>query len=508
MTTTRVCYTVHIMDPLYVAISLFRRRKFAECAQTCTDILDKDPSNQAAWCLKMQALTKEVYVDDLDVDEEGLAESLLDDQAVARVARPGTSLRTPAQNISHALRPVTRSGRPVTGVVRPDTQGGGGPGLERAIRTARSAATARPATSASARKTRLSTAVALGQPGGQFINLARLNVSKYAGRPAIAKPLFQYLYYHENDTRLALDLAAQATQACDYKDWWWKLQLGKCYFRLGMLRDAERQFRSAQTQQAMMDTFLWLGKVYIRLDQPLAALEAYRQGLDLFPGDATLLTCIGRIYEGLHDINLSVKCYKDVLTRDAINVEAIACIATNHFYSDQPEVALRYYRRLLQMGVYTAELYNNLALCCFYAQQFDVALTCFERALAIANDDTLPHVWYNLGHIGLGAGDRRLATQCFRLALVYDNNHAESYNNLGVIELSRRNHDQGKAYFKAAAELASHLYEPAYNYAMLMEEEGNYEECFRYVQKSIQAFPQHADSKTLLSRMKKLFSAP
>ena len=36
--------------------------------------------------------------------------------------------------------------------------------------------------------------------------------------------------------------------------------------------------------------------------------------------------------------------YKEVLKADATNVEAIACIATNHFYSDQPEIALRFYR--------------------------------------------------------------------------------------------------------------------------------------------------------------------
>ena len=29
----------------------------------------------------------------------------------------------------------------------------------------------------------------------------------------------------------ALELAANATEACQYKDWWWKVQLGKCYYR-------------------------------------------------------------------------------------------------------------------------------------------------------------------------------------------------------------------------------------------------------------------------------------
>ena len=46
-----------------------------------------------------------------------------------------------------------------------------------------------------------------------------------------------------------------------YEDWWWKVALGKCYYRLGMLRDAEKQFKSAVQQQPMVATFLMLAKV-------------------------------------------------------------------------------------------------------------------------------------------------------------------------------------------------------------------------------------------------------
>lgn len=36
-------------------------------------------------------------------------------------------------------------------------------------------------------------------------------------------------------------------------------------------------------------------------------------------------------------------------------------------------------------------------------------------------------------------GDKALAIRSFRLALVYDSGHAESYNNLGVLELTNGN---------------------------------------------------------------------
>ncbi|GFS23176.1 tetratricopeptide repeat protein 8 [Elysia marginata] len=207
-----------------------------------------------------------------------------------------------------------------------------------------------------------------------------------------------------------------------------------------MYRDAERQLRSALKTDETIEAYLHLAKVYCRLDQPLAAVQVYTQALSQFPGETTLLTGIARINEGTDKMDEAVKFYKEVLNSDSMHVEAIACIATNHFYSDQPEIALKFYRRLLQMGVYNAELFNNLGLCCFYAQQYDMTLTCFERALSLAEDDIVQgDIWFNLGHIGLGICDMKLAFQCFRLALSHNNDHAEAYNNLGVLEL-RRNH--------------------------------------------------------------------
>ena len=67
------------------------------------------------------------------------------------------------------------------------------------------------------------------------------------------------------------------------------------------------------------------------------------------------------------------------LQLDSSNIESIACLASNHFYNDHPEIALRLYRRLLQMGVNNTELWNNLGLCCFYCSQYDMTLSCFER---------------------------------------------------------------------------------------------------------------------------------
>lgn len=82
------------MDPFYEALSLFKRKNFEKCADVCTDILEKQPLDQAAWCLKMRALTQRVHIDDLEDDDGVGEEDFLDEHAMAAAPRPGTSMKT------------------------------------------------------------------------------------------------------------------------------------------------------------------------------------------------------------------------------------------------------------------------------------------------------------------------------------------------------------------------------------------------------------------------------
>ncbi|XP_068802864.1 tetratricopeptide repeat protein 8 isoform X2 [Struthio camelus] len=450
-------------EPLFQAWSYFRRRKFAQCSALCSQLLERAPGEQepdseytvfqAAWSLKARALTEMVYVDEIDVDQEGIAEMMLDENAIAQVARPGTSLKLPGTSQgggpSPAVRPVTQSGRPITGFVRPSTQSGRPGTMEQAIKTPRTAHTARPITSASGRYVRLGTASMLTNPDGPFINTSRLNLAKYAQKPKLAKALFEYIFHHENDVK----------------------------------------------------------NVYLRLDQPVTALNLFKQGLDRFPGEVALLCGIARIYEEMNNISSAAEYYKEVLKQDNTHVEAIACIGSNHFYSDQPEIALRFYRRLLQMGVYNCQLFNNLGLCCFYAQQYDMTLTSFERALSLAeNEEETADVWYNLGHVAVGIGDLNLAYQCFMLTIVNNNDHAEAYNNLAVLEMRKGHVEQARALLQTASSLAPHMYEPHFNFATLSEKVGDLQRSYVAAQKSEEAFPGHVDTQQLLKQLKEHFA--
>jgi len=95
--------------------------------------------------------------------------------------------------------------------------------------------------------------------------------------------------------------------------------------------------------------YLHLSKVYLKIDQPKQAIDTYTRGLEKHPQAIELMIGIARVYEGLNDLEKSAKAYKQVLALDSSNVEGMASLASNYFYTDQPEVALRYYRRLLQV---------------------------------------------------------------------------------------------------------------------------------------------------------------
>ena len=82
----------------------------------------------------------------------------------------------------------------------------------------------------------------------------KLNLKSIAQKPVISKCICNYLLYVEPNYRKCLELASEATVLYEYKDWWWKERLGKCYFMLGDYKEAEKQFISSLKEQEMVKT--------------------------------------------------------------------------------------------------------------------------------------------------------------------------------------------------------------------------------------------------------------
>ena len=150
--------------------------------------------HQAIWFLKCRSLTKKIQIDDLEIDEEGIADLVMDENNTATAARPGTSLNKPTSvnkgAMSQLIRPISSSGRPVTGYARPGTYrpvSGNGGEISNMIKT-RQATANRPITSGG-RLLRLGTASLMQQEGGQFINAEKLNAKSACKSKSIARVL-------------------------------------------------------------------------------------------------------------------------------------------------------------------------------------------------------------------------------------------------------------------------------------------------------------------------------
>jgi tetratricopeptide repeat protein 8 len=87
-----------------------------------------------------------------------------------------------------------------------------------------------------------------------------------------------------------------------------------------------------------------------------------------------------------------------------------------------------------------------------------------------------------------------------------DSNHAESFNNLGILELRKGNVDQARSNFQTALKLAPHMFEPFFNGALVAFKLGDCQESFDMAMKALEAFPDHTDSKELIRQLKKHFT--
>lgn len=167
----------------------------------------------------------------------------------------------------------------MTGFARPSSSrpATGSTDIRTALQSSRRSGTAaRPMTNLG-REVRLGTASLSSSATGSLVDVEKLNLKKYASKTGLAMALTDYLLYVEHNTRKALQLCAEATKDHDFKNWWWKARLGKCYFKLGLLRDAEQQFRSSLKIQPIVNTYLELVNVYTRLDLPNTALDLLKE---------------------------------------------------------------------------------------------------------------------------------------------------------------------------------------------------------------------------------------
>lgn len=473
----------NVQHQVWLAQNKLRKNQLDECIEIASNVLSLQPGHKAAWFLKIRALTLKDYIPDTDLEEESLADLLLKTDDDVNNKRPGTNGSS-----------LPGNGRLMTGFVRPatsvNTRG------EDCLRGRRTATASRGITRNGRRP---ATQALLSQSGAEMIP-SSFNLSKLVKRPALAKAVAEYLLMILSDTRRALSLAAECTKAANYQDWFWKIILGRCYYQLGMFRDAEKQWKSGVRQQNMIETYLYLSKLYIRLHQPSSAIDNCTLGMEVFGHDIQCWLVIARIHQSLFDNEAAMMAYRKVLDLDPSSIEAIASLGAFNFYEKFPEKSLLYYQRLLLTGVQNSAIWNNVGISCFYAGQLDIALKCMQKGLTFAENEEEADLWYNIGNVCVHLADIKTGIMAYKIAVSINNNHFQAHNNLGVLQKYTQKFTAADSSFETAQK-APHLLQPGYNRAISHFASCEYFKALGEIKETRNRFPDNIQVESLVNQL-------
>ncbi|KAJ3356074.1 Tetratricopeptide repeat protein 8 [Entophlyctis luteolus] len=220
--------------PLASALMLYVNQKYEACVTKCTDILLEDPQNEAAWLLKTRSLTKlSDPLRQVSIEDDSSFDPSLNS------ARLPVSFRSETSLVGGLIRPL--SARPSTSNGRPATAYMLQKYSSRGIHSSQKF---HPVTSSR-------------EPDQhKFIEINSMNLRKISTRPEMATALFEYTFHVLKNIPKALELAAIAAQTSDGREWWWRLQVGKCKMHLKDYREAERVLKSSLQIQVAKTTEL------------------------------------------------------------------------------------------------------------------------------------------------------------------------------------------------------------------------------------------------------------
>ncbi len=187
------------MDKFTLAMSRFKRNRFDECIKLCDEILKENEADLFTQVLKTHAIRRKNYVDDLELDDEGLGDKILDDHKISNQARPGTSIQRPgSRGINQGIRPMSSSGRPVTGFARPSSRSQNTSDKNNVHGLNRGATSNRAITSGG-RNLRLATASLQSLNSSLSLNIADINVKSIVKKKSLCRAVVDFHYYVEKN---------------------------------------------------------------------------------------------------------------------------------------------------------------------------------------------------------------------------------------------------------------------------------------------------------------------
>jgi len=122
--------------------------------------------------------------------------------------------------------------------------------------------------------------------------------------------------------------------------------------------------------------------------------------------------------------------------------------ATKHYQQKQWEAAVAKFQEILTWSSHDAFVLHDLGLAYFQLQQYQPALNCLQEALAIAPLNGLWHYHYAI--VLEQAGQHTKAVSGYKLAICFDPNLIDAYNNLGNLYTKYGNFPEAESIYREA----------------------------------------------------------
>ena len=474
------------MDPIFKSLYYLKLRNYEKCNEVSKTISNQYQKEK--WYIICKSRTEESYIDFTEPDETNASDNIFEDSTISQLPRPGTSLRT-SSILTRGSRPITQSGNSLSGYTHNSQN------ISKKV-------SENPTTSSTSRFTRLVTS-SLAFSGDEP-DITSINIEKFSKNPFLSRILIDYLLIRIRDPIRSVQLASDCSKRNNFNDWFWKNRLGRSYYQVGLLNEAEEQFKSSLSTNINIDSRLELTKIYIRLDQPSKALSELDIGIEQFPHEIKFYLCQGRIYEQLGDFQKSRDLWKKVLQIDQSSIEAISSLATSTFYDDLPETSLKFYTYLKNLGLINSSILNNIAISGLSSGNYNIIGPSICAALTLAETDVeKSDIWYNISHIGISSGDLLLATYALLISTSLSNHNGEAFNNLGLLELKNKNIQKSIAAFKAATQANPEMHEPWFNLALLYEKIGQIQEAYTSAKEAVRLYPMFSQAIEFLNDIEK-----
>ncbi|MFP4473560.1 MAG: tetratricopeptide repeat protein [Candidatus Omnitrophota bacterium] len=169
-----------------------------------------------------------------------------------------------------------------------------------------------------------------------------------------------------------------------------ELNIAKCLYRMGRVKEALRRFERIMTDFQGTDVhqtaLIWLGDYFFEDNQYEKAAEYYTRFLDIFPGSDRsdlVLYDLGRVYQRQGDLQSALRSFNAV-SEENKDISARAKLAVAEIFSQQvdTETALKTYRRIAEdIPDYKRDALLKIAEIARDERDYQASLQAYQSAL-------------------------------------------------------------------------------------------------------------------------------